>query len=120
MKFLADMGVSMTVVRNLREAGYEAIHLREEGLQRLPDPEIVEKAKQEERIILTFDLDFGDLLAASSEPLPSVIIFRLQNTLSSFVSERLLEVLSECSDDLETGAIVMVEDSRYRLRRLPI
>jgi predicted nuclease of predicted toxin-antitoxin system len=51
MKFLADMGVSMTVVRNLREAGYEAIHLREEGLQRLPDPEIVEKAKQEERII---------------------------------------------------------------------
>ena len=40
MKFLADMGVSMTVVRNLREAGYEAIHLREEGLQRLPDTEI--------------------------------------------------------------------------------
>ncbi len=120
MKFLADMGVSMTVVRNLREAGYEAIHLREEGLQRLPDPEIVEKARQEERIILTFDLDFGDLLAASSEPLPSVIIFRLQNTLPSFVSARLLEVLSECSEDLETGAIVMVEDSRYRLRRLPI
>jgi predicted nuclease of predicted toxin-antitoxin system len=70
------MGVSMTVVRNLREAGYEAIHLRDEGLQRLPDPEIVEKARQEELIILTFDLDFGDLLAASSDPLPSVIIFR--------------------------------------------
>lgn len=46
MKFLADMGVSMTVVRNLREAGYEAIHLREEGLQRIPDPEIVEKARR--------------------------------------------------------------------------
>lgn len=110
----------MTVVRNLREAGYEAIHLREEGLQRLPDPEILEKVRQEERIILTFDLDFGDLLAASSDPLPSVIIFRLQRTLPSFVSARLLAVLSESSEDLETGAIVMVEDSRYRLRRLPI
>jgi predicted nuclease of predicted toxin-antitoxin system len=120
VKFLADMGVSMTVVRNLREAGYEAIHLREEGLQRLPDPEILEKARQEERIVLTFDLDFGDLLAASSALLPSVIIFRLQNTLPSFASARLLEVLSECSEDLETGAIVMIEDGRYRLRRLPI
>ncbi|NES19180.1 MAG: hypothetical protein F6K41_09675 [Symploca sp. SIO3E6] len=120
MKFLADMGVSMTVVRNLRKAGYEAIHLSEEGLQRLRDREIMEKARQEERIVLTFDLDFGDLLAASSATLPSVIIFRLQNTLPPFVSTRLLEVLSECGEDLETGAIVMVEDSRYRLRQLPI
>ena len=120
MKFLADMGVSMTVVRNLQKAGYEAIHLSEEGLQRLRDREIMEKARQEERIVLTFDLDFGDLLATSSAPLPSVIIFRLQNTLPPFVTARLLEVLSECSEDLETGAIVMVEDSRYRLRQLPI
>lgn len=120
MKFLADMGVSMTVVRNLRASGYQAIHLREEGLQRLPDPEIVEKARQEERIILTFDLDFGELLAVSSNPLPSVIIFRLQNTLPSFVSARLLLVISECRENLETGAIVTVEDTRYRLRRLPI
>ena len=120
MKFLADMGISITVVRNLRDVGYDAIHLREEGLQRLPDPDIVEKARQEERIILTFDLDFGDLLAASSAPLPSVIIFRLQNTLPGFVSTRLLMVISECREDLDTGAIVMVENSRYRLRRLPI
>jgi predicted nuclease of predicted toxin-antitoxin system len=114
------MGISMTVVRNLRESGYDIIHLREEGLQRLPDLDIVEKARQEERVILTFDLDFGDILAASSEPLPSAIIFRLQNTLPSFVSARLLLVLSECGEPLETGAIVTVEDSRYRLRRLPI
>ena len=45
MKFLADMGVSMTVVQRLRESGYDAIHLREEGLQRLPDPDILEKAR---------------------------------------------------------------------------
>ncbi|GAB4208413.1 MAG: DUF5615 family PIN-like protein [Coleofasciculaceae cyanobacterium] len=120
MKFLADMGVSMTVVQRLRESGYEAIHLREEGLQRLPDPDILEKARQEERIILTFDLDFSDLLAASADRLPSVIIFRLQNTTPSFVSSRLLTVLVECTEELATGAIVTVQDSRYRVRRLPI
>lgn len=120
MKFLGDMGVSPLAVQALRQQGYDAVHLVEEGLERLPDPDILEKARQEERIILTFDLDFGELLAVSSNPLPSVIIFRLQNTLPSFVSARLLLVISECGENLETGAIVTVEDSRYRLRRLPI
>jgi predicted nuclease of predicted toxin-antitoxin system len=45
MKFLADMGVSMTVVQALREQNYDAINLREQGLQRLPDPTILIKAK---------------------------------------------------------------------------
>ncbi|GET43516.1 DUF5615 family PIN-like protein [Microseira wollei] len=120
MKFLADMGVSMTVIRTLRQNGYDAVHLREQGLQRLADAEIVLKARLEERIVLTFDLDFGDILAASADVLPSVIIFRLQNTMPSFVASRLLEVLSECGQDLTTGAILTVQDNRYRLRRLPI
>ena len=60
------MGVSMTMVRALRAAGYDATHLAGEGLQRLPDPDILAKAKDEYRIVLTFDLDFGALLAAGS------------------------------------------------------
>jgi predicted nuclease of predicted toxin-antitoxin system len=59
MRFLADMGVSMRVVEWLRSSGHDAIHLREEGLQKLPNGEIFQKAIREERIVLTFDLDFG-------------------------------------------------------------
>ena len=51
MKLLADMGVSQTVVHWLKEVGHEALHLREEGLQRLADQSILEKAKAEERSI---------------------------------------------------------------------
>lgn len=120
MKFLADMGVSLSVVQALRQSAYDASHLREQGLQRLPDPAIVEKARQEQRILLTFDLDFGELRTASTQALPSVIIFRLQRTTPAFVAARLLEVLAACSLELETGAIVTVEDTRYRLRRLPL
>ncbi len=119
MRFLADMGVSMTVVQ-LRESGYDAVHLREEGLQRLPDPAIIEKARQEDRTLLTFDLDFSELRAVSSEALPSVLTFRLQQTSPAFVVSRLLEVLAECFLELETGTIVTVEDARFRLRRLPL
>jgi Domain of unknown function (DUF5615) len=59
------MGVSITTVEALRAAGHDAVHLREEGLIRLPDREIVAKAAREGRIVLTFDLDFCDILAVS-------------------------------------------------------
>ena len=65
MRFLADMGVSGRVVSWLREQGHDAIHLRDEGLQRLPDREIFGKAVAEDRVILTFDLDFGEIAALS-------------------------------------------------------
>lgn len=120
MKFLADMGVSPQTVKSLRANGYDAIHLSEQNLIRLADSAILEKALEESRIVLTFDLDFGDLLAAHPTDLPSVIIFRLRNTVPDFVTARLLSVLENCSTVLESGALVTIEDGRYRLRRLPI
>jgi hypothetical protein len=63
MRFLADMGVATSTVQELAGAGHDAVHLRHLGLQRLPDNEILAKARGERRIVLTFDLDFGDLLA---------------------------------------------------------
>ena len=62
MRFLADMGVAMRVVEWLRNAGHDARHLREEGLHRLPNGSIFAKAVAEDRIVLTFDLDFGDIV----------------------------------------------------------
>lgn len=120
MKFLADMGVSMTTVGALREAGEEVAHLREEGLFRLPDDQILDKAKQEQRVILTFDLDFGDLLAAGGGATPSVVLFRMRNQTPPAVTPRLFRVLETCRAALEAGAIVIVEDEGYRLRHLPI
>ncbi len=58
MKYLADVGVSLTTVEALRATDHDAVHLRDEGLIRLPDSEIVAKALVENRIVLTFDLDF--------------------------------------------------------------
>lgn len=74
MRFLADMGVSITTVKSLRAEGHDAIHLREENLHRLPDSAILTRARDENRTIITFHLDFGDLLAAVGIHLPSVRI----------------------------------------------
>jgi len=120
MRFLGDMGVSPVTIGKLRLMGYEAVHLVEERLERLPDAEICIKAKAENRIILTFDLDFAELLALSGDDLPSVVLFRLKNAHPNIVLEKLLSVLPVCAPALESGAIVTIQDNRYRLRRLPI
>ena len=84
----------------------------------MPDSAIM--AKAESRIVLTFDLDFTDLLATSKDNLPNVIIFRLKTTLPNFVSSILLTVIAECAENLNRGAIIIVEDYRYRVCNLPL
>ena len=120
MKFLADMGVSQGAVLDLRERGHEVISLREEHLERMSDAAILDKAKREGSIVLTFDLDYGDLLATTIQFFPSVVIFRLHNQSPPSVISRLAEVISSCGEDLSAGTIVIVEQTRYRVRRLPI
>jgi predicted nuclease of predicted toxin-antitoxin system len=90
------------------------------GLQRLPDDEILHKANQEQRVVLTFDLDFGELLAAGGRMTPSVVLFRMRNQTPAAVTPKLFRVLETCRTALQTGAIVVVEDHGYRVRRLPI
>lgn len=120
MRFLADVGVSLRIVEQLRLSGHDVIHLSEEGLQTLPDPEIFQKARDEQRTLLTFDLDFGEIVAASAGGVVSVVLFRLHNTRSSFVLARLLSVLKDSSSELMDGAVVVIEEARHRIRRLPI
>ena len=120
MRFLADMGVSQRVVTWLQEQGHEATHLRDEGLQKLENGDIFTKAFRESRIILTWDLDFTEILALSKTGTVSAVVFRLMNTRSDHVIERLERVLSESAQDLEEGAIISVEEGRHRVRLLPL
>jgi predicted nuclease of predicted toxin-antitoxin system len=120
MRFLADMGVAMRIVEWLRTQGHDTKHLHEEGLQRMTDNDIFRKAAAENRVLLTFDLDFGEILALSRERTVSVVLFRLHNTRTPYVVERLKVTLKETKQMLESGAVVVVEDGRLRARRLPL
>jgi predicted nuclease of predicted toxin-antitoxin system len=120
MQFLADMGISLRTVEWLREKGYDVIHLRDEGLQRLPDPEILEKARLESRILLTIDLDFAQLLAISRSSLPSVILFRLGNDNYNQINDCLNILLENYIEDLQSGSMISVNSKSFRVRKLPI
>jgi predicted nuclease of predicted toxin-antitoxin system len=120
MKFLADMGISPRTVTWLKDQGHDAVRLSDEGLQRLPDADVMAKALAEKRILLTMDLGFGALLAMSRGQFPSTVIFRLSNETSKSVNGRLVEILDLFSADLESGAIISVSDETVRVRRLPL
>ena len=89
MRFLADMGISPRTVEFLRDAGHDAVHLLDRGLHELGDPDILQLAREEERILLVHDLDFSDLVAASGGELPSVVVFRLRDMRPASVNEHL-------------------------------
>ncbi len=120
MKFLADMGLAQSTVTWLRGQGHDAVHLRELGLQRLDDASIIAKARGEERVILTHDLDFSRIVALSQAKSPSVITFRLDDMRPSRVNHYLAEVLSRLRADLERGALVSVNERGIRMRPIPI
>ena len=120
VKFLADMGISPKTVQFLRDLDNDAVHLREQGLERLPDSTILEKARNEKRILLTNDLDFGELVAASEARLPSVIIFRLRNMRPDAVNRYLRSIILQHQGILEQGVVISVTEGQIRVRSLPI
>jgi predicted nuclease of predicted toxin-antitoxin system len=120
MKFLLDMGISPIAVDFLHRLGHQATHLQQQGLHRLSDSEILKKARDEGCVLLTHDLDFGDLLAASGAKLPSVVIFRLRNMRPEQVNRHLSSIISRYPKVLEQGAIVTITEGRARIRRLPL
>jgi len=63
MRFLADAGISPKTVEFLIRLGHQADHVRALGLERSPDRTLVERANADSLVIVTFDLDFGDILA---------------------------------------------------------
>jgi predicted nuclease of predicted toxin-antitoxin system len=120
VRFLADAGISPKTVDFLRRNGHDAVHVRELEMQRAEDRVLVEKARMDARVVLTFDLDFGEILALGAVDRPSVVIFRLTDERAESVNRQIEAVLSEQAAALESGALILVEDTRYRIRRLPI
>ena len=74
----------------------------------------------EGRCILTFDLDFGEIAALTGGAKPSVISFRLGNPNFRLVVDRLTAVLAESAEAIARGAVISVEQTRHRVRYLPI
>jgi predicted nuclease of predicted toxin-antitoxin system len=120
MQFLLDMGISNLVGTWLQSRGFDTIHIRDNGLNRLEDVLIVEKAIVENRIILTSDMDFGQILSNKQTHSVSLVQFRVSDFTAAKIIRKLELLFEEFSEQLGSAYLFTVEDNRIRLRKLPI
>jgi predicted nuclease of predicted toxin-antitoxin system len=119
VRFLVDANLSPRVAEWLRNRGDDAVHVFDAGLNQFGDRQILEEAANSQRILLTADLDFGEILARSAGRV-SVVILRLRSTATANVTRRLEVALAHAASALEDGAVVIVGEATLRLRRLPV
>jgi predicted nuclease of predicted toxin-antitoxin system len=119
MRFLVDMNLPPAVAAWLRAEGHDAVHVLDAGLADLPDREIFARAAAEGRIVVTLDLDFGEILGMAQGAGSGVILLRLRMARQPYLRERLRVAIAQAAAALEAGAIVLVEDTRIRVRRMP-
>jgi predicted nuclease of predicted toxin-antitoxin system len=121
MKFLVDNALSPRLAVALNDVGHNAVHVNDYGMGAAKDRDIFDRAVAEDRVIISFDTDFGTLLAQNQTNKPSVILIRWPGLRR--VSDQIIAItanLPNITDDLNDGSMVIIEPSKVRVRSLPI
>ena len=120
MRLLIDMNLSPRWVSIPVEAGFEADHWSMLGRSNAPDTEIMAFAKANGYVVLTHDLDFGAILAATHGEKPSVVQIRSDDVSPHVIGKPVIIALKQMTPELEEGALLTLDPNRPRLRVLPL
>ena len=120
MKFLVDMNLSPRWCAVLQAAGWDSVHWSAVGSATASDQEIMQRAQQEQRVVLTHDLDFGAILAATQAVGPSVVQVRAQDVRPQSLSALLIPLLRQHEAELLNGCILTIDEAGARVRILPL
>lgn len=120
MKLLVDMNLSPRWIGLLNDSGVQAVHWSAVGRASAPDSEIMAYAGANEYVVLTHDLDFGAILAATHGEMPSVVQIRAEDVSPEVIGAKVIAALRQMEAELQTGALLTVDPSRTRLRLLPL
>ncbi|MBI5917718.1 MAG: DUF5615 family PIN-like protein [Bacteroidetes bacterium] len=120
MKVLIDMNLSPEWVSIFKNEGWEAVHWSAIGVQSAPDTILMRWANENGHIVFTHDLDFGAILAATRADSPSVFQVRTQDVMPEVIGQLVVATLRKFSQELNDGAIVTVNETKDKVRILPI
>ncbi len=120
MKLLLDMNLSPRWVELFKISGLQASHWSSIGPATARDSEIMAYAAVNDFVILTHDLDFSAILAATQGGKPSVVQFRADDISPDAIGKQVIAALQQMSAELEEGALLTIEPDRHRMRLLPL
>ena len=120
VKLLVDMNLSPDWVGVLESQGWSAVHWSSIGDPRARDQATMNWAAHHGYVVFTHDLDFGAMLAPSHVAGPSVLQVRARDVLPDYLEGFVVAALKYHDADLSSGALVVVDASRSRVRILPI
>jgi len=120
VKIVIDMNLSPEWAPLLVKEGWEAVHWSAIGDPWAPDAAIMNWARDNAFIVFTHDLDFGTALALTHAAGPSVLQIRGHKVLPEQIFDIIAAALHRYETELKTGALLVVEESRSRVRILPL
>jgi len=120
MKLVVDMNLSPSWGSRLSERGFDAVHWSVIGASTAPDDEILVWAREQGFVVITNDLDFSAILAATSGLAPSVVQIRMQDLISDVAVQVVARALDAYRVEIEAGALLSIDESGTRVRMLPL
>jgi len=120
IRLVVDVNLSPLWVDVFVRHGWAAVHWSTVGDPRAEDRTIMAWASESGHVVFTHDLDFGTLLALTRASGPSVVQVRSHDVLPDRIGSMVVSVIRTYQSHLQEGAIVTVDESRGKVRILPI
>jgi predicted nuclease of predicted toxin-antitoxin system len=120
VKIVIDMNLSPRWRQVLVDAGIEAVHWSVIGMATAPDSQIFTYARENAAVVLTSDLDFGSILAATGAAAPSVIQLRSDDVRPEAAGGAVIAAIEQSQDALDGGALLTIDAERLRVTLLPL
>jgi predicted nuclease of predicted toxin-antitoxin system len=121
LSFLADENISPETADRLAALGYLCHSLRRDGPWQLTDREIVALAKRQGSVILTHDLDFGEMYYLAEKGQVGMLILRLRHQTVEMVNDVLQRFLQSgaLTERQLRKSLVVVSETTYRVYQGP-
>ena len=116
MRWLVDECVDAALVARLRETGHDAVYMSDVA-PRTTDAEVMDLADRENRLLLTEDKDFGDLVFRQAKSVPGIVLLRIEAPRRARKGPRLIAAIGRFGETL-FGRYTVIEDARFRSRPL--
>ena len=120
VKLLIDMNLSPDWTSTLEHHGWHAVHWSTIGDPRASDRTIMEWAAKHGYTVFTHDLDFSTILALTHATGPSVLQVRAQDIMRDSLERAVIAALKQHEIELAAGALVVIDQTRTRVRVLPM